>query len=81
MPDKYEAVGTAFSGLADSHNAYIDVLERSVVLYNDGDTPGSVAVLQGDGAAALSDLMAKKTETQQAVQTAEDALHQIQEAL
>ncbi len=81
LPDKYDAIGTSFDSLAASHNAYIDILSRSVDLYNDGDTPGSVAVLQGEGATALSDLMTKKTEAQQAVQTAEEALHQIQEAL
>ena len=79
LPDTYDAAASAFDGLADSHDAYVDLLLQSAELYNDGDTPGSVALLQGDGAAALADLMAKKTETQQTVQTAEDALHQILE--
>ena len=81
LPDTYDAAASAFYGLADSHDAYVDLLLQSAEIYNNGDTPGSVALLQGDGAAALSELMAKKTETQQTVQTAEDALHQILEGL
>ncbi len=59
----------------------MDLLTQSVDLYNAGDTPGSVAVLTNDGAAAIADLQAKKAATQQAVQEADDALHRIQEGL
>jgi len=81
LPDKYDAVGTNVDGLVDAHNHYIDIANRSVALYNQGDTAGAIGLLRGDGATALADLMAKKTTAQQTVQAAEDALHQIQEAL
>ncbi len=81
LPDKYGAIGTAYTNLGDSYSRYLDLMNRSVDLYNVGDTPGSVAVLTGDGTTALSELTTKQTEAQQAVQAAEDTLHQIQEGL
>jgi len=81
LPDKYGAIGTAYTNLGQSYTRYLDLMSRSVDLYNAGDTPGSVAVLTGDGTTALSELTTKQTEAQQAVQAAEDTLHQIQEGL
>jgi hypothetical protein len=81
LPDKYDAVYSSFSGLADSHNHFIDELNHAVELYNSGDFAGGAAVIQGDAATAANDVAAKKAQTQQAVQAAEDALHHLQEAL
>ena len=67
--------------MVDADNHYIDVSTRAAELYNSGDVNGAVAMLQGDGATAIDDLNAKRTATQQAVQTAEDALHELQEGL
>ena len=72
---------TPLTALGAAHDHYVDLLAQSVDLYNAGDTPGSVAVLTNDGAAAIADLQAKKAATQQAVQEADDALHRIQEGL
>jgi hypothetical protein len=81
LPGKYDAIGSAENDLVDSRDKYIDIANQAVELFNNGDVAGSVAVLQGNGAAALDDLNAKKTAAQQAVQNAEDALHQVEEGL
>ena len=81
LPDKYDAVATAENELVDAHNRYIDIANRSVDLYNNGDTGGSVAVLQNEGAGALGELNTKKDAEATVLQAAEDALHEIQEGL
>ena len=81
LPDKYDAIGAAERDVVDAHNRYTDISNRSVELYNNGDTAGSVTVLQNEGVGALSDLDAKKTAAEAAVKTAEDALREIKEGL
>ena len=67
--------------LIDAHNHYIDIANHAADLYNGGDAAGAIGLFQNDGAAAINDVNAKRTATQQAVQAAEDALHHLQEGL
>jgi hypothetical protein len=81
LPAKYDAIDTSIGQLVDAHNAYIDVEDKSTNLYNSGDTAGAVSTLQSEGPSLIAALDAKQTASQQAVQAAEDALHQVQEEL
>ncbi len=81
LPDKYDAVGGSYVDLIDAHNHYIDIANHAADLYNGGDAAGAIGLFQHDGAAAINDVNAKRTATQQAVQAAEDALHHLQEGL
>lgn len=80
LPDSYDAVDASFEGLLAAHDHFIDLLNDAIARYNAGDGAGGAAVIEGEAATAVTDLMTKKAETQQAVQAAEDALHQLQEA-
>jgi uncharacterized protein HemX len=81
LPDKYFEIQDQYTALFDAHDHYVDVLGDAIDRHNSGDIDGATAVLSGDGAATIADLSAKKTATQQAVQTAQDALHKIEEKL
>ncbi len=81
LPDKYYGIDDQFAALIDVHNHYVDVLNDAIDRHNSGDISGATAVLSGDGASAIADMTAKKTATQQAVQAAQDALHEVQEGL
>jgi hypothetical protein len=81
LPDKYTAIESTYSELYDAHDRYIEISNRSVVIYNSGDTAGTVALLQGEGTAALNEMNAKRDAAKQAVQAAEDAVAKIEEGL
>jgi hypothetical protein len=81
LPDKYEDVGASFDGLATAHGHFIDLLNDAIDHYNAGDDAGAVAIIQGEASTAVTDVTTKKTQVQQTVQSAEDALHQLEEAL
>lgn len=81
LPDKYAAIETSYTALYDAHDHYIDISNRAADIYNSGDTAGTVALLQGEGTAALNDMNAKRDAAKQAVQAAEDAVKKIEEGL
>jgi hypothetical protein len=81
LPGQYRTVAGTFDGLGTAHDNFVDVLNHAAGLYNAGDIAGARSVLQNDGPPALANLQAKKAEAQQAVRSAEDALHQLQEGL
>ena len=81
LPDKYFEIDNQYVALFDVHDHYMAVLGDAIDRHNSGDIDGATGVLSGDGAATIADLTAKRTSTQQAVQTAQDALHKIQEGL
>jgi hypothetical protein len=70
LPDKYDAVGASFAGLAMSHDHFIDVLNQAIDRYNAGDFGGGAAGIQGEASTAVTEVITKKPEAQQAVQAA-----------
>src|SRR5690242_19238567 len=68
LPAKYDAIETSFSALYDAHDRYIAISNRAAEIYNSGDPAGTVAVLQGEGTAALDDLNAKRDAAKRAMQ-------------
>jgi hypothetical protein len=81
LPDKYDDVANSYRALGDAHDHYTDVSNRAVDIHNAGDVAGAVALLQGEGTEAINDMNAKRTAAQQALQSAEDAVDDIQEGL
>ena len=72
------SMDTALTTAADAQHHLVDVDDRAVAMFNQGNRSGATALVKGDGAAALADLDQKTTAAVKAVADAQTAVQQLQ---